>query len=86
MTQMANYTLSIEADSGYCSDEEGRCTPEQYEKAVAALSGKKREWIGLTIAEQKNLATYCDECVTNEMYFDIYKRIEKRLKEKNHDH
>jgi hypothetical protein len=45
MTQMANYTLSIEADSGYSSTTEGRCTAEQYGDAIAALHGTdpKRE-------------------------------------------
>ena len=37
--QMANYTLTIEADSGYESTTEGRCTAEQYGQAMAALHG-----------------------------------------------
>jgi hypothetical protein len=37
--QMANYTLTIQADSGYESTTEGRCTAEQYGQAIAALHG-----------------------------------------------
>jgi hypothetical protein len=43
----ADYTLSINADSGYQSTTQGRCTPEQYGAAIAALHGnptaKERE-------------------------------------------
>lgn len=50
--QMANYTLTIEADSGYESTTEGRCTAEQYGRAMAALHGTipaaQRPWVGLT--------------------------------------
>lgn len=38
-TQMANYTLIIDADSGYSSVTDGRCTAAQYGQAVAALHG-----------------------------------------------
>jgi len=37
--QLANYTLTIDADSGYESTTEGRCTAEQYGQAMAALHG-----------------------------------------------
>lgn len=37
--QMAAYTLIIQADSGYESTTEGRCTAEQYGQAMAALHG-----------------------------------------------
>ena len=37
--QMANYTLAIQADNGYESTTEGRCTAEQYWQAIAALHG-----------------------------------------------
>ena len=36
-SDMADYTLSIEADSGYESTTEGRCTPQQYGLAMQAL-------------------------------------------------
>lgn len=36
---MANYTLTIEADSGYTSTTEGRCDANQYTRAMAALHG-----------------------------------------------
>jgi hypothetical protein len=49
--QMANYTLTIEADSGYESTTEGRCTAAQYGQAMAALHGTipaaQRQWVGL---------------------------------------
>lgn len=35
----ANYSLSIQADSGYRSTEEGRCTVNQYREATRALAG-----------------------------------------------
>lgn len=38
--QMADYTLTIKADSGYESTTEGRCTAEQYGQAIAALHGE----------------------------------------------
>jgi len=38
--QKANYTLTIEADSGYMSTTEGRCTAAQYRQAIAALHGE----------------------------------------------
>jgi hypothetical protein len=50
--QMANYTLTIEADSGYESTTEGRCTAEQYGHAMAALHGTipaaQRQWVPVT--------------------------------------
>jgi hypothetical protein len=57
--QMANYTLTIEADSGYESTTEGRCTAEQYGQAMAALHGTipaaQRQWVGLTQQERKDI-------------------------------
>lgn len=38
---MANFTLSIDADSGYQQTTEGRCTPEQYGAAMAVLHGRQ---------------------------------------------
>jgi hypothetical protein len=39
-TPGADYSLSINADSGYQSTTSGRCTPEQYGAAIAALHNK----------------------------------------------
>ena len=39
--QLADYTLIIDADSGYSSQCEGRCTPLQYSNAIAALHGEQ---------------------------------------------
>ena len=53
--QKANYTLTIEADSGYMSTTEGRCTADQYGQAIAALPGEapQRTWVGLTIEDKE---------------------------------
>lgn len=79
MTQMANYTLIIEADSGYSSTTEGRCTAEQYGDAIAALHGTnpKREWVGLTVSEANELWESTDSD------WELMKRVEAKLKEKN---
>lgn len=42
-TAMANYTLTIVADSGYRSTTEGRCNALQYGAAVGALHGITKE-------------------------------------------
>jgi hypothetical protein len=80
--QMANYTLTIQADSGYESTTEGRCTAKQYGQAMAALHGTspaQRTWVGLTDEEKKLI-----ERKHNLMYFDeLFFDIEAKLKEKN---
>jgi hypothetical protein len=87
MTQMVNYTLSIEADSGYSSTTEGRCTAEQYGDAIAALHGTnpKREWVGLTDEEVSKL--FYVSRFAKDNYdggaFEFYKAAEAKLKEKN---
>lgn len=39
-TAMADYTLTIRADSGYESTTEGQCNACQYGEAIAALHGR----------------------------------------------
>jgi hypothetical protein len=39
-TAMADYTLTIRADSGYESTTEGRCNACQYGEAISALHGR----------------------------------------------
>jgi hypothetical protein len=39
-TAMADYTLTIRADSGYESTTEGRCNARQYGEAISALHGR----------------------------------------------
>ena len=77
--QMANYTLTIEADSGYESTTEGRCTAEQYGQAMAALHGTipaaQRQWVGLTDDEMLAVVHYSQ--------LDDARAIEAKLKEKN---
>lgn len=38
---MADYTLTIRADSGYESTTEGRCNADQYAQAIGALHGRQ---------------------------------------------
>jgi hypothetical protein len=91
--QMANYTLTIDADSGYQSTTEGRCTAKQYGQAMAALHGVFPEpgkpwvqattWRGLTDEDirqcSKNVADQGPEdCVDRFAY-----AIEAKLREKN---
>ncbi len=80
--QMANYTLTIEADSGYESTTEGRCTAEQYGQAMAALHGTipaaQRQWVGLTQEEFRDFATTFEYGTGG-----LIRAIEAKLKEKN---
>lgn len=85
--QMANYTLTICADSGYESTTEGRCTAAQYGQAMAALHGTfpapspAREWVGLTEDEVREVAEhYGMEWL---VFQPFYRAIEARLKERN---
>jgi hypothetical protein len=89
--QMANYTLTIEADSGYESTTEGRCTAEQYGQAMAALHGTipaaQRQWVnattwrGLTDEEIQTIWR-SSEHMNN---VEVCRAIEAKLKEKNCD-
>jgi len=81
--QMANYTLTIQADIGYESTTEGRCTAEQYGQAMAALHGispAQRTWVGLTDEEVNKLVD--DEDWYNFPH-EFAKDVEAKLKEKN---
>ena len=83
--QMANYTLTIEADSGYESTTQGRCTAEQYGQGMAALHGTfpaaaQRPWVGLTEGERNDLENYLKMTI-GKTAFDA---IEAKLKERNH--
>lgn len=46
-TAMASYTLLIDADSGYTSTTEGRCTAAQYGAAIAALHSRPNTYTEL---------------------------------------
>jgi len=85
--QMANYTLTIEADSGYESTTGGRCTAEQYGQAMAALHGTipaaQRQFVGLTDAEIKRIGKLDLDSDYFGLWYDFAKAIEAKLKEKN---
>ena len=81
--QKANYTLTIEADSGYMSTTEGRCTADQYGQAIAALHGEapQRTWVGLTDEE---VTWLCNTAKSHEQTWGMFVRtIEAKLKAKN---
>lgn len=80
--EMATYTLTIQADSGYESTTEGRCTAEQYGQAMAALHGTSpapRPWVGLTHDEYDAI---CDKHSAMSD-FDFLADIQAKLREKN---
>ena len=81
--QKANYTLTIEADSGYESTTEGRCTADQYGQAIAALHGEppQRTWIGLT--DEEVIQIRDDMTLDIRSHVDFYRHCEAKLKEKN---
>ena len=88
--QMANYTLTIEADSGYESTTGGRCTAEQYGQAMAALHGTipaaQRQWVDLTDEERKfvrNSVGYNQFVTAGEYAEHVQKATEAKLKGKN---
>lgn len=55
-TAMADYTLTINADSGYASTTEGRCTAAQYAAAIASLHSKPNTYTALKAMRDEMLA------------------------------
>ena len=62
---MANYQLSISADSGYESSTEGRCTADQYGIAIAALHGETPTSLDL-IAAAPDLLEACKAALSDD--------------------
>jgi hypothetical protein len=84
--QMANYTLTIEADSGYESTTQGRCTAEQYGQGMAALHGTfpaaQRPWQGLTDEDVNRESSVIDARLKLAFHAGMYV-AQKILKERN---
>lgn len=81
--QMADYTLTIKADSGYESTTEGRCTAEQYGQAIAALHGEapqRKPWVSLTDEQRLDVAEIDG---ADEWFWKVCIAIEAKLRELN---
>jgi hypothetical protein len=61
---IATFTLAIRSNTGYRSITEGRCTPEQYGAALAALEGYREEALLKARQEEREAcALLCEEAI-----------------------